>query len=139
MVLSLTAVKLYREHMAEEEHRAELRLRSLGARLCTSVSSALIQFFLRIFNNMRRMHNKTIDPENNFRVIYQYTSCLLITIFFWAVTFMVCGISCAVYMKYIHVKYVISVKKKSVQILFGATTQTDSDSSHYSSYQIKRF
>ncbi|XP_050966558.1 uncharacterized protein LOC127165725 [Labeo rohita] len=82
------SVKLYREHMAEEEHRAELRLRSLGARLCTSVSSALIQFFLRIFNNMRRMHNKTIDPENNFRVIYQYTSCLLITIFFWAVTFM---------------------------------------------------
>uniref|UniRef100_A0A673L3B5 Cyclic nucleotide-gated potassium channel n=1 Tax=Sinocyclocheilus rhinocerous TaxID=307959 RepID=A0A673L3B5_9TELE len=81
-------VKLYREHMAEEEHRAELRSHSLGIRLCTSISSMLIQFFLKIFNTMRRMHNKTIDPENNFRVIYQYTSCLLITVFFWAITFM---------------------------------------------------
>uniref|UniRef100_A0A8C1Y911 Cyclic nucleotide-gated potassium channel n=1 Tax=Cyprinus carpio TaxID=7962 RepID=A0A8C1Y911_CYPCA len=84
------SVKLYREHMAEEEHRAELRSRSLGTRLCTSISSVLIQFFLKIFNKMRRIHNKTIDPESNFRVIYQYTSCLLITIFFWAITFMVC-------------------------------------------------
>ncbi|KTF86113.1 hypothetical protein cypCar_00012348 [Cyprinus carpio] len=82
------SVKLYREHMAEEEHRAELRSRSLGTRLCTSISSVLIQFFLKIFNKMRRIHNKTIDPESNFRVIYQYTSCLLITIFFWAITFM---------------------------------------------------
>ncbi|XP_043094879.1 uncharacterized protein LOC122345115 [Puntigrus tetrazona] len=82
------SVKLYREHMAEEEHRAQLRSRSLGIRLCTSISSMLIQFSQKIFNNMRRIHNKTIDPENNFRVIYQYTSCLLITVFFWAITFM---------------------------------------------------
>ncbi|XP_073695562.1 cyclic nucleotide-gated cation channel alpha-3-like [Garra rufa] len=82
------SVKLFREHMAGEEHRAQLRTRSLCTRLCTSISSALIQFFLKIFNNMRRVHNRTIDPENNFRVIYQYISCLLITIFFWAITFM---------------------------------------------------
>ncbi|XP_059400985.1 cyclic nucleotide-gated cation channel alpha-3-like [Carassius carassius] len=82
------SVKLYRENMAEEEHRAELRSRSLGTRLCTFISSVLIQFFSKIFNNMRRIHNKTIDPESNFRVIYQYTSCLLITIFFWSITFM---------------------------------------------------
>lgn len=79
--------------MAEEEHRAELRSHSLGIRLCTSISSMLIQIFLKIVNTMRRMHSKTIDPENNFRVIYQYTSCLLITVFFWAVTFMVCMVS----------------------------------------------
>ncbi|XP_048022697.1 uncharacterized protein LOC125253005 isoform X2 [Megalobrama amblycephala] len=80
--------KLYRDKMAEEEHRAKLRSRPLVIRLCTSISSMLIQFFLKIFNNMRSVHNKTIVPENSFRVVYQYTSCLLITIVFWAITFM---------------------------------------------------
>lgn len=125
MSLSLTAVKLYREHMAEEEHRAELRSRSLGTRLCTSISSVLIQFFLKIFNKMRRIHNKTIDPESNFRVIYQYTSCLLITIFFWAITFMVCMVSLVHFisslrgsaMKYIYVKMYHKCSKVSKYFL----------------------
>ncbi|ROJ62455.1 Cyclic nucleotide-gated cation channel subunit A, partial [Anabarilius grahami] len=80
--------KLYRDRMAEEEHRAKLRSRPLVTRLCTSISSTFIQFFLKIFNNMRSVHNKTIVPENSFRVVYQYISCLLITIVFWAITFM---------------------------------------------------
>ncbi|KAK7130607.1 hypothetical protein R3I94_015923 [Phoxinus phoxinus] len=80
--------KFYRDNMAEKEHRAKLRSRPLAIRLCSSISSTLIQFFLKIFNNMREVHNKTIAPENNFRVIFQYISCLLITILFWAITFM---------------------------------------------------
>ncbi|XP_067280826.1 cyclic nucleotide-gated cation channel alpha-3-like isoform X2 [Pseudorasbora parva] len=80
--------QIYQDKMDKKEHKAKLRLRPLSIRLCSSISSTLIRFFLKIFNSIKSAHNKTIVPENSFRVLYQYTSCLLITILFWAITFM---------------------------------------------------
>ncbi|XP_051533343.1 uncharacterized protein LOC127428788 [Myxocyprinus asiaticus] len=77
-------LKLYRDCMAEEVHRAEQNARPLHIRLWTAVQG----MFTMIFNTVNKIHNKTIDPENTFRVVYQYTSCLLIVILFWALTYM---------------------------------------------------
>lgn len=52
--------------------------------------TAVKEIFMNLFILLRRIHKKTIDPENTFRLAYQYISCLLITVLFWAITYMVC-------------------------------------------------
>ncbi|CAL8363568.1 unnamed protein product [Lota lota] len=41
-----------------------------------------------LLKHLVELHNITIDPENPIRVLYQYTSCLLIILSFWAITYM---------------------------------------------------
>ncbi|KAI4878623.1 hypothetical protein NFI96_015444 [Prochilodus magdalenae] len=45
--------------------------------------------FRRVLDNILRTHDTTISPENTAYIIYQYLSCLLIIISFWAITCMV--------------------------------------------------
>ncbi|XP_073775300.1 cyclic nucleotide-gated cation channel alpha-3-like isoform X4 [Danio rerio] len=80
--------QLYRDHMTENEERAILRLQPLHVRLWTRVSPLLIWFLLKIFNFIRMSNNRTMDADNSFRVVYQYTGCILFTILFWAITLM---------------------------------------------------
>ncbi|XP_056327370.1 uncharacterized protein LOC130239988 [Danio aesculapii] len=80
--------QLYRDHMAENEERAILRLQPLHVRLWTRVSPLLIWFLLKIFNFIRMANNRTMDADNSFRVVYQYTACILFTVLFWAITLM---------------------------------------------------
>lgn len=76
----LTDLKLFSEYMAEAEHTA---LESIWW-------TAVKEIFTSLFLLMKRIHNKTIDPENTVLLAYQYISCLLITVLFWAITYMVC-------------------------------------------------
>uniref|UniRef100_A0A8C7QKT3 Cyclic nucleotide-binding domain-containing protein n=1 Tax=Oncorhynchus mykiss TaxID=8022 RepID=A0A8C7QKT3_ONCMY len=77
-------IKLYRTCMAEEENKAKFKDFPFHVRIKTSITQFLISFLL----NVIRIHNTTINPESTVRVVYQYTSCLLIIILFWAITYM---------------------------------------------------
>ncbi|XP_066501242.1 uncharacterized protein [Hoplias malabaricus] len=45
-------------------------------------------FLMSVLDRMIHTHNTTVGPENTMRIIYQYSSCLLIIISFWAITYM---------------------------------------------------
>uniref|UniRef100_A0A8C7JK48 Cyclic nucleotide-gated potassium channel n=1 Tax=Oncorhynchus kisutch TaxID=8019 RepID=A0A8C7JK48_ONCKI len=77
-------IKLYKTCMAEEENKAKFKDFPFHVRIKTSITQFLISFLL----NVIRIHNTTINPESTVRVVYQYTSCLLIIILFWAITYM---------------------------------------------------
>uniref|UniRef100_A0A674CGT8 Cyclic nucleotide-gated potassium channel n=1 Tax=Salmo trutta TaxID=8032 RepID=A0A674CGT8_SALTR len=77
-------IKLYKQCMAEEENKAKFKDFPFHVRIKTSITQFLISFLL----NVIRIHNTTINPESTVRVVYQYTSCLLIIILFWAITYM---------------------------------------------------
>lgn len=84
-------IKLYKQCMAEEENKAKFKDFPFHVRIKTSITQFLISFLL----NVIRIHNTTINPESTVRVVYQYTSCLLIIILFWAITYMVGGTHCS--------------------------------------------
>lgn len=49
-----------------------------------------LSFFSSTFwTSLLTIHNTTVDPENPIRIIYQYTSCVLLVILFWSLTYMV--------------------------------------------------
>ncbi|KAI7795656.1 hypothetical protein IRJ41_002465 [Triplophysa rosa] len=70
--------KWHSECMAEAEQTA----------LDSTRWTAVKEIFMSLFILLKRIHNKTIDPENTLRLAYQYISCLLITVLFWAITYM---------------------------------------------------
>ncbi|KAA0712111.1 hypothetical protein E1301_Tti022045 [Triplophysa tibetana] len=71
-------LKMHGECMAQAEQTA----------LDSTWWTAVKEIFMNLFILLRRIHNKTIDPENTFRLAYQYISCLLIIVLFWAITYM---------------------------------------------------
>uniref|UniRef100_A0A4W5NRZ8 Cyclic nucleotide-binding domain-containing protein n=1 Tax=Hucho hucho TaxID=62062 RepID=A0A4W5NRZ8_9TELE len=77
-------IRLYKHCMAEEENKAKFKDFPFHVRIKSSITQFLISFLL----NVIRIHNTTINPESTVRVVYQYTSCLLIIILFWAITYM---------------------------------------------------
>uniref|UniRef100_A0A4W4EST5 Cyclic nucleotide-binding domain-containing protein n=1 Tax=Electrophorus electricus TaxID=8005 RepID=A0A4W4EST5_ELEEL len=82
---SFSDIKLYKDSMVENEKKAKLKALPLYIQLKIILS----QLLMNILDKIITIHNTTIDPENTFRVVYQYTSCLLIIISFWAITYMV--------------------------------------------------
>ncbi|XP_072518578.1 cyclic nucleotide-gated cation channel alpha-3-like [Salminus brasiliensis] len=74
-------LKIYRDAMAEDERKQKRKALPLWIRL--------LHLLIRVLDKVMTIHNTTVSPDNTIRVVYQYTSCLLIIISFWAITYMI--------------------------------------------------
>ncbi|XP_048123427.1 uncharacterized protein LOC125310242 isoform X2 [Alosa alosa] len=73
-------IKFYKDIM-EEDHKKNYNKP-------TYRGCFLLDSFSNFWMHLLKFHNSTMDPVNPIRIIYQYTSCLFIVIFFWSITFM---------------------------------------------------
>nr|XP_015204833.1 PREDICTED: uncharacterized protein LOC107077636 isoform X2 [Lepisosteus oculatus] len=76
-------IKFYKDYMKDQAHKSNVAL-PLNIRMRNNI----INFYRSFLNGIVKIHNTTIDPENKIRVIYQYSSCVLIVFSFWAISFM---------------------------------------------------
>lgn len=49
----------------------------------------IIQCIVNFSKSLVTFHNSTVDPQSKIRIFYQYTSCVLVILLFWAISFMV--------------------------------------------------
>uniref|UniRef100_W5MTF2 Cyclic nucleotide-gated potassium channel n=1 Tax=Lepisosteus oculatus TaxID=7918 RepID=W5MTF2_LEPOC len=75
--------QFYKDYMKDQAHKSNVAL-PLNIRMRNNI----INFYRSFLNGIVKIHNTTIDPENKIRVIYQYSSCVLIVFSFWAISFM---------------------------------------------------